>query len=119
MISRTVISRAICGSLFTLAGVLHFLHPDFYMKIMPPWLPLSLELIYVSGLFEILGGVGLFISKIRRLSVWLLLILLLAVFPANIHMACHPDIFSKIPVWLLYLRLPLQGLIMLWVWRCK
>lgn len=113
------ISATICGSVFLLAGILHFSHSSFYCKIMPPFLPLHLELVYLSGFFEITLGLSMFYAKLRRYASYGLILLLAAVFPANIHMAMHTELFLSIPAWILYLRLPLQPLIMLWVWSCR
>lgn len=86
---------------------------------MPAYLPFPLELVFLSGVFEIAGGFGLFFGKTRNFAVLLLILLLIAVFPANINMALNSENFAKIPAWLLYLRLPLQAVIALWVWSCR
>ena len=101
------------------AGVLHFLWPAMYERIIPPSLPWPAALVYVSGLAEIAGGVGLLIPRLRRAAGWGLVVLLIAVFPANIYMAVHPDRFADLhlPAWALWLRLPLQGLLIAWVRR--
>jgi uncharacterized membrane protein len=99
-----------------IAGANHFVNPGFYLKIMPPYLPAHLELVYLSGFFEILGGGAIMIPALRRLAGWGLMVLLLAVFPANIHMALHPDQFASIPVAALYARLPLQFVLIAWVY---
>ena len=72
---------------FITVGIDHFVNPDFYLAIMPPMLPLHLEAVYVSGFFEILGGLGLLLSRFRKISGWGLLALLIAVYPANIYLA--------------------------------
>jgi len=110
-------SMALLGlSLFFVgAGANHFLNPDFYIGIMPPWLPVHRELVWVSGAFEVLGGLGVLIPSARRAAGWGLVLLLLAVFPANLHMAAHTELYPNIPPAALYLRLPVQGLFMAWV----
>lgn len=113
------ISRALCAIAFIAAGVNHFVSPSMYCKIMPAYLPFPLELVYVSGVFEVLGGLGLFIPKLRLAAVWGLILLLIAVFPANINMAMHPELVPKIPIYILYARLPLQILLIAWVWSCR
>ncbi len=75
------------GVLYAVAGVLHFTSPEAYLPLMPDFLPAHLTLIYVSGVAEILGGVGLLVPKTRRAAAWGLVALLLAVWPANIHVA--------------------------------
>ncbi len=115
-VSKSIL-RIIVASLFVVAGVLHFIRPEFYVKIMPLFLPFPLELVYVSGIFEILGGIGLLIPRLRRVAGYGLIALLIAVFPANIQMLVQNvqkegfSIFS----WLLILRLPLQILLILLV----
>ncbi len=107
---------ALLALLFIVAGINHFASPDFYLKIMPPYLPWPLALVYVSGFFEVLGGIGLAVPRLRRAAGWGLIALLIAVFPANLHMVVHADDFPAIPYWALVARLPLQGLLIAWVW---
>ena len=101
---------------FCLAGVNHFTDPDFFVAIMPPYLPAHLELVYVSGVFEILGGLGLLLPALRKKAGIGLLALLVAVYPANIHMAMHPELFSAVDPGFLYLRLALQFVFGWLVW---
>ena len=101
---------------FVLAGANHFLNPDFYVQIMPPYLPAHLELVYLSGFFEILGGFAVLFPRLRAAAGWGLIVLLLAVFPANIHMVLHPRSFPEIPVFALYARLPVQFLLIAWAY---
>ncbi len=101
------------GALFVVAGLLHFVIPGTYVRVMPPYLPAHRLLVLVSGFFEIAGGVGLLVPRLRRAAAWGLLLLLVAVFPANIHMALHPEVVgSGVPLWALWLRLPLQFVLM-------
>jgi len=102
--------------LFFLAGLNHFNNPNFYVSIMPPYLPLHSELAYISGFFEILGAIGLLFAHTRKLTGYGLLLLLIVIFPANIHMAMHPEYFPDYSKLTLYLRLPLQFLFMAWVY---
>jgi uncharacterized membrane protein len=103
---------------FVFAGVNHFLSPAFYVSIMPPWLPAHLELVYLSGVFEVLGGLAVLPRPTRSLAGWGLVALLFAVYPANLHMAMNPDAFvaGGMPLWGLYARLPLQLVFVLWAW---
>jgi len=101
---------------FTWVGVAHFTDPDFFVAIMPPYLPLHLELVYLSGVFEILGGVGILVSRTRRFAGWGLLALLVAVYPANIHMAMNPELFPDMSPAMLYARLPFQFVFAGLVW---
>ena len=83
---------------------------------MPPMFPLHLEAVYLSGLFEILGGVGVLIARTRSIAGWGLLVLLIAVYPANIYMALTPEAFPDIPLFVLYFRLALQFLFFYWAY---
>ena len=102
---------------FINVGVDHFVNPDFYLNIMPDYLPLHAEAVYLSGFFEILGGIAVLIPKIRTHARWGLISLLIAVFPANIYMAMNPSLFPEFPVLLLYLRLALQLVFIFWVFK--
>ena len=100
---------------FIAAGISHFVHSDIYVAMMPTYLPAHLELVYLSGLFEILGGIGVILSHTRQWAGYGLIVLLIAVFPANLYMAMNPDKFVDIvSAWSLYARLPLQLLLMWW-----
>ncbi len=111
-----LLSRYALALLFVGAGLLHFLRPATYLAIMPPQLPQPLLLVYLSGVAELLGGLGLLPARTRRLAGWGLLALLVAVFPANVYMALiHEQL--HIPGWLAWGRLPLQLPLMWWVWR--
>jgi len=111
-------SRRLLGAFFIAAGVNHFAQPGFYRRIVPPSLKgRAVEVVAVSGVAEIIGGVGVLAGPTRRLSgVWLIGVLA-AVFPANLYMARQPEHFPTLPRWALYGRLPLQPLMMWWVWR--
>ena len=100
---------------FINVGVDHFINPDFYLNIMPDYLPFHAEAVYLSGFFEILGGIVVLVPKLRALARWGLISLLIAVFPANIYMAMNPNLFPEFSLALLYFRLPLQFLFIFWV----
>ena len=115
-------SQRLLSIFFVVAGLLHFLKPRAYEAIMPPYLPRHRELVAASGAAEIAGGVAVIPNRTRRLAGWGLVALLLAVFPANVHMALHPDQIrgldlERVPRWLHWARLPLQPLLIVWVWR--
>lgn len=110
------IFRGALGIFFIAAGAMHFFWPEFYLRIMPPWVPFPYAAVLISGFFEVLLGLMVFFEKTRRFAGWGLIALLAAVFPANIYMALHPEIFSAIPSVVLWIRLPLQGIFMAWVW---
>jgi uncharacterized membrane protein len=104
------------GLLFVLAGVLHFLRPEFYVRIMPPYLPWHLELVYVSGVCEVVLGLLLLVPRFTALAAWGLIALLIAVFPANLHMALNSDLYPSISPIALWVRLPLQGALIAWAY---
>ena len=99
---------------FINVGVDHFINPDFYLSIMPPALPLHLEAVYISGLFEVLGGVGVLVPRLRKIAGWGLFALLVAVYPVNIYMALTPQAFPDTPLGALYFRLVLQFVFFYW-----
>jgi uncharacterized membrane protein len=101
---------------FTYAGIDHLVSPDFYVSIMPPWIPWHLELVYLSGVFEVMGGVGVLIPRFRAMAGTGLVALLIAVYPANLHMAFNPHLFPGIPLAALYVRLALQFLAFYWAY---
>jgi uncharacterized membrane protein len=113
--------RGLAG-FFVFAGAMHFVIPRSYEAMMPPGLPRHREAVVVSGAAEILGGLAVVPKGSRRFARWWLLGLLVAVFPANMHMAMNPEQvkgldLDRVPRWALWARLPLQPLAMLWVWR--
>ncbi len=115
------LSRTLLGLLFVVAGALHFIAPSIYERIMPPYLPLRRELVYLSGALEIAGGLGLLPHRTRRIAGIGLVLLLIAVWPANLQMLLDAQADRK-PLWwvaLLWARLPLQLVLIAWVWRAS
>lgn len=106
------------AAVMVFAGVMHFVSPRGYVKIMPGWLPAPKALVAISGLFEILGGVGLLIPATQRFAAWGLIALFVAVFPANVNMAINRIPLGKkpMPTWALWARLPLQAVFIAWAW---
>lgn len=117
------LSRTGVAALFTFTGTMHFVRPRFFEAIVPPAIESQKqEVVAISGVAEIAGAAFVLHPASRRLGRWWLLALLIAVFPANIHMAVNPEQIRgldmrKIPRWALWARLPLQPLAMLWVWH--
>ncbi len=107
--------RRLFGPFFIAAGVLHFVIPRTYEAIIPDYLPAQRELVYASGVAEIAGGAMILHPRTRRAGMWFSIATLLAVFPANVHMALQPDRYDVSPA-LLWARLPLQALLIAWAW---
>ena len=101
---------------FIYFGIDHFINPEFYLSIMPPAFPLHAEAVYISGFFEILGGISVLIAPLRKIAGCGLVALLICVYPANIYMAITPEAFPEISIELLYFRLPLQFLFIYWAY---
>jgi uncharacterized membrane protein len=111
--------RRLFGPFFVFAGIMHFVKPRSYEWIMPPYVPRQREVVYVSGVAEIAGGLATMHPATRRAgSAWSILTLI-AVFPANLHMALQPEKFEKgVPGGrtALYIRLPVQLLFIAWAY---
>ena len=106
-------------ALFMIAmGIGHFTATVFFLRAMPPWLPWHLELVYLSGVCEIAGGLGLLIPRLRVAAAWGLVALFIAVFPANIYVAVNGVQLTPEPVapWVWWARLPFQALFIAWAW---
>lgn len=104
------------AAFFSFAGVGHFTNAEFFIAIVPPYLPAAAALVYISGVCEILGGLGVLYRPTRQLAGYGLLALLVAVYPANIHMALNPSAFPDVAPAALYARLPLQFVFAALVW---
>ncbi len=108
------LGRWLLSAFFVAAGANHFLNPDFYDAQLPPWLPWPQAMLAISGVAEIAGGVGLLLPRFQRAAGIGLVVLLLAIFPANIHAALHG--MPNIPTWVVWVRLPFQPLMIWLVW---
>jgi uncharacterized membrane protein len=117
MTRGAAVRRWALGLAFVAAGVNHFVNPDFYVGIMPPYLPWHAELVFWSGVAEVVLGLLALPARTAPLAGCGLVALLIAVFPANVHMALNPDLFPRFPAWLLFARLPLQGVFIWWAYR--
>jgi len=113
---------AAMGIFYCAAGVAHFARPGIYLAVMPPYIPWPLAMIAISGAAEILGGIGVLVpdglvfSRTRVAAAWGLAALLIAVSPVHINMCLHPDRFPGIPLWAIWVRLPLQLPLIAWAW---
>ncbi len=101
---------------FFLGGIAHFAFTEREMSIVPPWLPDHRLLVLVSGVFELLGAIGLLSVRTRSAAGWGLILLTGAVTPANIYMWQHADAYPMIPTWALTLRLPFQLVLLALIW---
>lgn len=110
------IGRGLLAAIFVGSGVLHFVKSGSYVATMPPYLPNPLLLVQISGIAEILGGVGLLLPQTRQAAAWGIIALLVAVLPANINMAMDRAHFAAISAWVLWARVPLQLPMMWWAW---
>jgi uncharacterized membrane protein len=108
-------SKYLLAIFMVVAGTMHFVNPDFYMKIMPPYLPWHLPLVYLSGFFEVALGLLLMVPRFSRLAAWGVIALLIAVFPANLYLYQHQELVPAPPLVHL-LRLPLQAVFILWAY---
>lgn len=113
----------VMGTVYLVAGIMHFVMPKPFAQVVPPALPRPLGLVYLSGIAEIGLGLGMFSDRTRRYAAWGLIGLLIAVFPANVYMATSDVIVEGAPAWArdpsdaaLWARLPLQGVLILWAW---
>lgn len=98
---------------------MHFIRADFFLKIVPPYLPLHLEVVYLSGVCEIALGIALLIPRFSRFAAWGIIALLIAVFPANIYVYQHQEVVPATPT-VHFIRLLLQGVLILWAyWHTK
>ena len=110
------ILKWVFGVLFALAGANHFVHTDFYLGIMPPYLPWHTALVYASGAAEILLGVMLLFRRVERLAAWGMIALIVAVTPANLHMAVHAELYPRYSPAALWVRLALQIILIAWAY---
>ena len=111
------LGRVVMGVLYVIAGAGHFIVTRAYVQIVPDYLPAHRELVLLSGAAEIAGGLGVLFPPTRRAAAWGIILLLLAVFPANLWMAQHPELFPTVPQWISWLRLPLQFPLIWWAYQ--
>lgn len=98
------------------AGINHFRVPDFYVRIMPPYLPAHELLVQLSGVCEIVLGATVLVPALRRWAAWGIIALLLVFLPVHVHMLVHAELYPEAPVWFLWARFPLQALFILWAY---
>ena len=110
------LSLYLMSIVYFFAGVNHFLHPLFYLKIMPPWLGSHRTLVFISGACEILFALLLLPTRTRQFAAWCIILLLIAVFPANIQMMINYLNENNSQLWIAILRLPIQIFLVLWAY---
>ena len=110
-----LVSKIVLAVFLIFAGLMHFVRPEFFLKIMPPYLPFPMGLVLISGAFEIMLGASLWIPRLSRIAAWGIIALMFAVFPANIYLFQHQEILPA-PPWVHLLRLPMQVVFILWAY---
>ncbi len=110
-----IILKYVFALIFIAAGFNHFRNPEFYLRIMPPYLPFPSALHLLAGALEAIFGIMLLIPKYQKWGAWGLVLLLIAVFPANIHMALNNHLYN-LPMIFHYIRIPLQFVLIAWAW---
>ncbi|MEQ9442110.1 MAG: DoxX family protein [Cyclobacteriaceae bacterium] len=113
---NSAISLYIMAGVYVLAGLLHFIRPKMYVGIIPPYLPYPRALVFISGFFEIGFGIGLLFETTRSVSAWGIILMLLAFLSVHIYML-QAEKFQKLPTWILWIRLPLQFVLMYWAYQ--
>jgi aldehyde dehydrogenase (NAD+) len=111
-----LLSMTLLSVFFIVAGIAHFINPAFYMAMMPPFIPYPEFMVALSGVIEVALGLLILWPKFRILAAWSMIALLIAVFPANIYMFSHPELFPDVPSWAHSVRLPFQALFIAWVY---
>jgi uncharacterized membrane protein len=117
-----VVGLILMGLLYIAAGINHFLNTAFYVPMMPLYIPRPLGMIYISGIAEVLGGIGLLVpdefifAHRRAAAAWGIVALLIAVSPVHINMCLHPEQFMQVPLWVIWSRLVLQPVLIVWAW---
>jgi uncharacterized membrane protein len=119
-VSRTkTVLLWLMGIFYVVAGLNHFVNPGFYVPMMPPYLPAHMALIYLSGVAEVVLGAAVLVPSVRPLAAWGIVFLLIAIFPANVHIALHnvplAGAREGAGIWN-WVRLPFQGVLIAWAW---
>lgn len=109
-------SKFILAILMVAAGIMHFADPDFYIKIMPPYIPWHRELVFLSGAIEVALGLLLLIPRATRIAAWGVIGLLIAVFPANLYLYGNQELLPA-PAFIHFVRLPLQAVFIFWAYQ--
>ena len=111
-----MISLYLMSVIYILAGLNHFRAPKIYLTIMPPYIPFPEFMVFMSGVIEVVLGAALLWPPTTSLAAWGIVALLIAILPPHIYMIQNRQNWSKIPAWALWLRMPLQGLLIFWAY---
>lgn len=117
--SSRFLARLFVFAWFFIGGTMHFARPDLFLRIVPPYMPYALAAVYISGAFELLGVIGLWVKQMRSFAGYGLMLLTIAVTPANVYMLQHAEHFSEVPLWALVARLPFQLFLIWLIWWCS
>ena len=117
-LSRDVRGRVALSVFFTFTGLGHFIKTDELASMLPPWFPVRVPMIYLTGIFELLGAIGIWIPRLRKLTGALLILMMIAVLPANIYAAMERVPFGGHEIGPIYLfaRVPVQMLLIAWIY---
>ena len=107
---------ALMAAFYVMGGVNHFLNPDFYLEIMPPYIPAHGTMVALSGVAEILLGVLVMVPATRRWAAWGIVLMLIAFLPVHVHMLVNNHLYAEVSTAFLWARFPLQALLILWAW---
>ncbi|MFT3879507.1 MAG: DoxX family protein [Gemmatales bacterium] len=108
------LSAWLMGLLYLAAGINHFWHPGFYLNIMPPYIPEHALMVQLSGVAEIVLGLMMLLPRYRKPAAWGIIAMLIAFMTVHIHMVQNAHLFKDVPEFILWLRIPLQFLLILW-----
>lgn len=114
-LDATSIARIVLAAAMVFAGVMHFAKPRFYLRMMPPYVPMHRAAVLWSGVAEVVLGAALLVDAARPWAAYALIVLFVAVFPANVHMALHAKEL-RVPPWIAWARLPFQAVFIAWAW---
>ncbi|WP_417887382.1 hypothetical protein [Zunongwangia sp.] len=104
------------GILYFIAGINHFIKPNMYAKIIPPYIPAHFSMVYLSGIAEILLGIGVCFTATKNYAIYGIITMLILFFTVHFYMLSSPEAGAGLPKWLLILRIPLQLLLIWWAW---
>jgi uncharacterized membrane protein len=108
--------RYVMAAFYVWAGVNHFVRPEFYLNLMPPYFPLHTEMVYLSGVAEIVLGLLVAIPRTAAMAAWGIILMLIAFLPVHVHMLVNNHLYPEAPTSVLWLRFPIQALFILWAY---